>query len=57
MSVRCVLILPWFPRSSGGFSNYLRSMVFVTGATGLVGRYLVDELLQNGEHVRALCRP
>ena len=32
-------------------------MVFVTGATGLVGRYLVDELLQNGEHVRALCRP
>ena len=32
-------------------------MVFVTGATGLVGRYLVDELLRNGEHVRALCRP
>lgn len=32
-------------------------MVFVTGATGLVGRYLVDELLRNGERVRALCRP
>ena len=32
-------------------------MVFVTGATGLVGRYLVDELLRNEEQVRALCRP
>ena len=32
-------------------------MVFVTGATGLVGRYLADELLRNGEQVRALCRP
>ena len=32
-------------------------MVFVTGATGLVGRYLVDELLRRGKKVRALCRP
>lgn len=32
-------------------------MVFVTGVTGLVGRYLVDELLLAGEEVRALCRP
>lgn len=31
-------------------------MIFVTGGTGLAGSYLVRELLQKGENVRALCR-
>ncbi len=32
-------------------------MEFVTGGTGLVGRYLVAELLAQGRSVRVLCRP
>ena len=32
-------------------------MEFVTGGTGLVGRYLVAELLAQGRPVRLLCRP
>ena len=32
-------------------------MEFVTGGTGLVGRYLVAELLAGGREVRLLCRP
>lgn len=31
--------------------------VFVTGATGFVGRHLVDRLVADGVHVRALVRP
>jgi uncharacterized protein YbjT (DUF2867 family) len=31
--------------------------VFVTGATGYIGRYLVPELLRRGHTVRALIRP
>lgn len=32
-------------------------MEFVTGGTGLVGRYLVAELLSEGRTVRLMCRP
>ena len=32
-------------------------MEFVTGGTGLVGRYLVAELLMQGRSVRLFCRP
>lgn len=32
-------------------------MEFVTGGTGLVGRYLVAELVAGGREIRLLCRP
>ena len=32
-------------------------IVAVTGATGYVGRFVVDELLRRGRAVRALTRP
>lgn len=33
-------------------------MIFVTGATGRVGRQVVEQLLQRGQRVRALtCNP
>lgn len=35
---------------------YLREMVFVTGATGLVGSYLLVELSRRGEKIRAMKR-
>ena len=31
-------------------------MILVTGATGFIGRYLVSELLDSGQKVRALVR-
>ncbi len=36
--------------------NYFCSMNFITGSTGLVGGYLILELLKRGEKVRALRR-
>ena len=32
-------------------------MIFVTGATGILGRIIVLELLKRGKHVRASKRP
>src|SRR5262250_2709418 len=32
-------------------------MILVTGATGLTGQFVVEELLRRGQAVRALCRP
>lgn len=31
-------------------------MIFITGATGFIGRYVVEELLRRGHKVLALCR-
>jgi nucleoside-diphosphate-sugar epimerase len=31
--------------------------IAVTGATGFIGKYLVRRLVQDGHHVRVLCRP
>lgn len=38
-------------------SNHKKRYVFVTGATGYLGRPLVDRLLERGHAVRALVRP
>lgn len=35
----------------------LRHSVFITGATGMMGRYLIPALLVSGHQVRALARP
>src|SRR5690606_13035297 len=37
-------------------NNYLRKMVFVTGATGLIGSFLFLELSKRGKTIRAMKR-
>src|SRR5438094_666540 len=45
---------PWHARAEG----FMRAQLhLVTGATGLIGSHLVEQLLAQGERVRALVRP
>jgi uncharacterized protein YbjT (DUF2867 family) len=57
---RSLTYVPLFALERPGSSywtNMTQRTIFITGATGFMGRNLIPELLKRGHHVRALARP